>query len=108
MDYYRTHSGREFMDQFKMHYTDYASIQVAQNPMKMKTSSIITQFQGYWNPHTHADPRIATAEFPHPQLSEAKNLVSVTEIFLVSVMEIFQPFPFLLRKAQLQINLSGC
>ena len=100
MDYYRTHSGREFMDQFKMHYTDYASIQVAQNPMKMKTSSIITQFQGYWNPHTHADPRIATAEFPHPQLSEAKNLVSV--------MEIFQPFPFLLRKAQLQSNWSGC
>ena len=108
MDYYRTHSGREFMDQFKMHYTDYASIQVAQNPMKMKTSSIIIQFQGYWNPHTHADPRIATAEFPHPQLSEAKNLVSVTEIFLVSVMEIFQPFPFLLRKAQLQSNWSCC
>ena len=76
MDYYRTHSGREFMDQFKMHYTDYASIQVAQNPMKMKTSSTTIQFQGYWNPHTHADPRIATAEFPHPQLSEAKNLVS--------------------------------
>ena len=100
MDYYRTHSGREFMDQFKMHYTDYASIQVARNPMKMKTSSIIIQFQGYWNPHTHADPRIATAEFPHPQLSEAKNLVSVMEIFL--------PFPFLLRKAQLQSNLSGC
>ena len=100
MDYYRTHSGREFMDQFKMHYTDYASIQVVQNPMKMKTSITTIQFQGYWNPHTHADPRIATAEFPHPQLSEAKNLVSV--------MEILQPFPFLLRKAQLQSNLSGC
>ena len=28
LDYYRTHSGREFMDQHKMHYTDYASIQV--------------------------------------------------------------------------------
>ena len=28
LDFYRTHSGREFMDQHKMHYTDYASIQV--------------------------------------------------------------------------------
>merc|ERR1712013_261904 len=69
MDYYRTHSGREFMDQFKMHYTDYASI------------------QGYWNPHTHADPRIATAEFPHPQLSEAKNLESSASEQLVWLLE---------------------
>ena len=34
-------------------------------------------FQGYWNPHTHADPRLATAEFPHPHLSEARNIVRI-------------------------------
>ena len=34
--------------------------------------------QGYWNPHTHADPRLATAEFPHPHLSEAKNIVRIS------------------------------
>jgi len=69
LDYYKTHSGREFMDQHKMHYTDYASI------------------QGYWNPHTHADPRLATTEFPHPHLSEARNIESTASEQLVWMLE---------------------
>ena len=40
MDYYRTHSGREFMDQFKMHYTDYASIQVYADQTEAVKSSL--------------------------------------------------------------------
>ena len=34
--------------------------------------------QGYWNPHTHKDPRLATTEFPHPHLSEARNIVRIS------------------------------
>merc|ERR1712098_320838 len=55
LDYYRTHSGREFMDQHKMTYTDHASI------------------QGYWHPYIHSDPSLATTKFPEPELSFARN-----------------------------------
>merc|ERR1712192_248915 len=43
--------------------------------------------EGYWNPHTHADPRLATSEFPHPHLSEARNIESTASEQLVWMLE---------------------
>ena len=46
MDYYKTHSGKNYLVQKKYEYTDHPSI------------------QGMWSPFVHADPSIATAKFP--------------------------------------------
>jgi len=46
LDYYKNHSGREYSDQFKYHYTDHQSV------------------QGMWNAHSHADPARASLVFP--------------------------------------------
>ena len=67
------------MDQHKMHYTDYASIQVVQYWLQLNNVVELLFIEGYWNPHTHADPRLATTEFPHPHLSQAKNIVSISK-----------------------------
>eukprot|EP00092_Neocalanus_flemingeri_P014019 GFUD01015124.1.p1 GENE.GFUD01015124.1~~GFUD01015124.1.p1 ORF type:complete len:198 (+),score=37.93 GFUD01015124.1:76-669(+) len=56
VDYYRTHSGREFMAQTKMTYTDYPSI------------------QGMWHPHVHSDPALVVTELPNDELSRTRNL----------------------------------
>merc|ERR1712071_158633 len=69
VDYYRTHSGREFMDQFKMHYTDHASI------------------QGYWHPYTHTDPAMATATFPDSGLGLVRNQEPTASDTLLSLYE---------------------
>ena len=57
IDYYRTHSGAEFMTQKKMTYSDHPSI------------------QGMWHPHVHSDPEIAITEFPSEELNRARNLL---------------------------------
>jgi len=69
VDYYRTHSGREFMDQHKMTYTDHASI------------------QGYWHPHVHTDPALATASLPHSSLAQARNVEPSAMANLVELAE---------------------
>merc|ERR1712059_19681 len=67
IDYYRTHSGREFMDQYKMTYSDHPSI------------------QGMWHQYTHSDPSLATAQFPSPLLSEAGNVATSASDRLVEL-----------------------
>ena len=46
MDYYRLHSGKNYLVQKKYEYTENPSI------------------QGMWHPFVHTDPKIATANFP--------------------------------------------
>ena len=46
MDYYRNHSGKNYLVQKKYEYTENPSI------------------QGMWNPFVNADPKLATAKFP--------------------------------------------
>ena len=56
MDYFSTASGAEFMSQSKMVYSDHVSI------------------QGTWHPHVHSEPRVATAQFPCPELSQPRDV----------------------------------
>eukprot|EP00090_Calanus_glacialis_P021246 TRINITY_DN3278_c0_g1_i1.p1 TRINITY_DN3278_c0_g1~~TRINITY_DN3278_c0_g1_i1.p1 ORF type:complete len:214 (-),score=45.56 TRINITY_DN3278_c0_g1_i1:40-633(-) len=56
VDYYRTHSGAEFMSQPKMTYSDTPSV------------------QGMWHPHVHSDPALAVTEFPSDELSRTRNM----------------------------------
>jgi hypothetical protein len=56
VDYYRTHSGVEFMSQPKMTYSDTPSV------------------QGMWHPHVHSDPALAVTEFPNDELSRTRNM----------------------------------
>ena len=51
MDYYRLHSGKNYVVQKKYEYTENPSI------------------QGMWHPFVHADPQIATAKFPVQDLA---------------------------------------
>ena len=46
LDYYRNHSGKNYLVQRKYEFSENPSI------------------QGMWTPFTHADPEIATAKFP--------------------------------------------
>ena len=54
LDYFSTASGAEFMSQSKMVYSDHVSV------------------QGTWHPHVHSEPRLATAQFPCPELSQTR------------------------------------
>jgi len=69
IDYYRTHSGAEFMAQKKMTYSDHPSI------------------QGMWHPHVHSDPAIAVTEFPSEELSRARNLLPTATDNLIDMFK---------------------
>ena len=56
VDYYRTHSGAEFMAQPKMTYSDHPSI------------------QGMWHPHVHSEPEHCLAKYPNTKLGAPRNL----------------------------------
>ena len=56
VDVLRTSSGAEFMAQEKMTYSDHVSV------------------QGTWHPHVHSEPRVATAQFPCPELGKVRNV----------------------------------
>ena len=69
MDYYRTHSGKNYLVQRKYEYTDHPSI------------------QGMWHPFVNADPTIATANFPVDQLSKPFGLPKSASDHLVELFE---------------------
>ena len=52
LDYYRNHSGKNYLVQKKYEFSEHPSI------------------QGMWTPFVHADPEIATAKFPLEKLTQ--------------------------------------
>ena len=110
LDYYRTHSGREFMDQHKMHYTDYASIQV------MFTTLLSRKPLTYTNKHSWASLCSGLLEPPYTQrptagyyrVSPSSSLggQKYCKNFLKPI--ILTQSSLLIRRAQHQSSWCGC